>query len=383
MRKLLWIFALSGSLVLASCNREEVPVSAGMAISFSAAEDMDTKAAGMIADTTFLINGRSIGVFAYNTGHYKYNEVSTNPNFMYNEKVTYDGSSWTYSPIKYWPNGEGNVTGNTGERPEYLSFFAYAPYSNPDASTPTDADKCITAFHLQEEPGNPWLIYQLAEDPAHQVDVLFASSYPDLIDLVKPGINDKVNMLFHHALACVGEQLEIKCSVLMQEETDKLVDGVNVTKAQILLRRAYITYHLTARARLNLLSTGYIARWEPILNGEQTTDRIVTYGPADVYAPEVLYSTEPGENPSGGSWLSPDGMGILYIPYDRIADPQTFTVTVEYLVRTYNGTNYIDGPEQTRTSSTILLSSYPQAFAPSRRLSKLTINLTVDQTPNT
>lgn len=376
MRKLLWSIALVGALTAASCEREHVPASSGMTISFSAAEDMDTKAPGMIADTTFLENGRSIGVFAYNTGHYKYDEVSTNPNFMYNQKVTYNGSNWTYSPLKYWPNGEGDVTGNTGERPEYLSFFAYSPYSEPGKEGPGDAERCITAFNLQEDPGNPWLLYQLAEDPAHQVDVLFASSQRDL---TKPDIDDKVNLVFHHALACIGEQVEVKCSVLMQDEVNALVDSVNVTKAQIMLRRIYVTYHLTARARLNLFSTGYIARWEPILNGEQTTDRIVTYGPADVYVPELLYSTDPAENPTGSTWLSPGNQGILYIPYDRIADPQTFTVTVEYLIRTFNGTDYFDGPEQTRSSSTIQLSSYPEAFAPSRRLSKLTINLTVNQ----
>ena len=380
MRKILWISTLAGALVSASCSREEVPAaSPALAIGFSPVTEMETKAYGMITDSTFSVNGRSIGVFAYNTGHYKYDEVSTNPNFMYNEKVTCNingtDTTWTYSPLKYWPNGEGDVTGNTGERPEYLSFFAYAPYSDPEAKV-TDADKCITAFNLQEEPGNPWLLYQLAEDPAHQVDVLFATNQRNQI---KPEITGKVNLVFHHALACIGEQVQVSCSVLMQDEVNAMVDGVIIKKAQLLLRRVYVTYHLTARARLNLYSTGYIARWEPLLNGEQTTDRIVTYGPDNVLNPEILYSTDSSEIPEGGVWLSPPNKGILYIPYDRIADPQTFTVTAEYLIRTFHDdSTYFDGPDQVRNSSTILLSSYPEAFAPSRRLSKLTINLTVN-----
>ena len=39
-------------------------------------------------------------------------------NFMYNQEVTYSGGSWTYSPVKYWPNNSENT----------LTFWAYAPY---------------------------------------------------------------------------------------------------------------------------------------------------------------------------------------------------------------------------------------------------------------
>lgn len=361
-----------------SCRREEVPASSGMAVSFSAAENMDTKAAGMILSETFKSNGQTMGVFAYNTGHYRYEETSTNANFMYNEKVTYDEASdaWTYSPIKYWPNGEGTVTGNTGERPEYLSFFAYAPYSNPDVGV-TKENRCITSFHLQEEPGNPWLIYELAEDPANQVDLLYATGQRNL---TKPDVADKVSFVFHHALACVGEQVEVSFSELLKQEVDNLVTG-DVTKAQLMLRSVYVTYHLTARARLNLYSTGYIARWEPILNGEQTTDRVVVYGPKNTYGiPEILYSTNPADATdaeASGHWLSDAEKGILYIPMDRIGNPQTFTVTVEYFFRVYSGPDFTDLPDRVRSSSTIQLSSYPGAFAPSRKLSKLTINLTI------
>ena len=60
------------------------------------------------------------------------------PNFMYNQEVTWSTSSpaekWNYSPVKYWPNGidlaNSTTPSNTATEanPQYLSFFAYAPY---------------------------------------------------------------------------------------------------------------------------------------------------------------------------------------------------------------------------------------------------------------
>lgn len=58
-------------------------------------------------------SGDRIGVFAY------YNDSST-PDFMNNQEVAYDGTAWTYSPVKYWPT-------NVGDK---LTFYAYRPYSD-------------------------------------------------------------------------------------------------------------------------------------------------------------------------------------------------------------------------------------------------------------
>lgn len=372
MRKIIWTIAFAGALLSASCTRDDVPA-AGMAIAFSAdAEGLSaqTRAAAMVE--TIQTNGYAVGVFAFNSGHYQYGETSVNPNFMYNEKVTYGSGAWTYSPVKYWPNGEGEVSGNTGDRPEYLSFFAYAPYSNPESAIPTDADRCITTFSNQEDAGNPWLIYQIPDDLSRQVDLLFATSQPNL---TKPDVNGKVSFNFHHALACIGDQVEVACSGALETEVSSLVEGT-VTKAQILLKRVSVTYHLTARARLNLWNTGSIARWEPILNGDQTVDRVVEYGPG---TPAVLYSTETGENPSS-PWSSYDGSpasekGVFYIPLDLSGSPQTYSVSVEYFIRTFEGGSSSDGGVIVRTSGTVRLSSHAGAFAPGRMLSVMNITL--------
>lgn len=88
-----------------------------MPIEFSAAaeEGWQTRVSG----TTFS-SGDSFGIFAFYGS-------STEPNFMNNQKVEYDGTAWTYSPIKYWP------TSNNAP----LTFYAYYPY-NPSAALTTE-----------------------------------------------------------------------------------------------------------------------------------------------------------------------------------------------------------------------------------------------------
>lgn len=57
-------------------------------------------------------SGDSFGLFAYHN-------ASATPDFMNNQRVTFDGTTWAYSPTKYWPRTDG----------DRLSFYATSPYS--------------------------------------------------------------------------------------------------------------------------------------------------------------------------------------------------------------------------------------------------------------
>jgi hypothetical protein len=48
---------------------------------------------------------KNVGVFAYFT-HGKFNENTAIPNFMYNQLVEkqQDEGTWSYSPVKFWPD---------------------------------------------------------------------------------------------------------------------------------------------------------------------------------------------------------------------------------------------------------------------------------------
>ena len=76
---------------------------------------------------------------------------------MYNQKVAYSASEWGYTPVKYWPNTEGDK----------ISFFAYAPYVDESAaggSTPSFQGNTVAGF--------PKLTYTVPTAEADQIDLL-------------------------------------------------------------------------------------------------------------------------------------------------------------------------------------------------------------------
>ena len=187
------------------------------------------------------------GVFAYHTAgtgtDLSYNSSTSLPNFMYNERVYWDGSStsWTYSPIKYWPNeaaansGVDTKTSNgatTTSGVDKVSFFAYAPYVALSATALSGTG--ITAINGRatsggtdsptpngnQKPGDPTISYTVGTIgegvdlcwgvvPASTtyVTVLTTDQNPTEglpnLNLIKQEVNEKVEFLFKHALTKV------------------------------------------------------------------------------------------------------------------------------------------------------------------------------------
>ena len=127
-------------------------------------------------------NPNGFGVFAYYTGASGWGTVgsSTTPNFMYNQQVTYS-SGWTYTPVKYWPNANG----------EKVSFFAYAPYISN-----------TTGFSTNTAVGAPIISYTWEASN----DLL----YDKQIDQVKGTVSSAVTFTFKHALAKVEFKIRRK-----------------------------------------------------------------------------------------------------------------------------------------------------------------------------
>lgn len=107
------------------------------------------------------------------------------PNFMKNQKVTYDAvnDAYRYSPVKYWPNTPDDK----------LSFIAYYPYSD---GTVSDVNRLGVASGWLN--GMPYYHVTIKETPAEQVDFLVSDL---LTDCTKPSISDRVHLMFHHALS--------------------------------------------------------------------------------------------------------------------------------------------------------------------------------------
>lgn len=340
MRKALLILAMPIVLLMVGCAEEDaardpqVTGSAkvkGMAIAFGAEDPGDTTKVSpyltRAAVNTLNLSGvqtSGFGVFAAHTGLHTYANSSISSNFMYNQKVTYSSSNWTYSPIKYWPNGEDG-----SDLPDYISFFAYAPYSET-------ASACITDFPLPIEMGDPWLIYRLADDVASQVDLLYATP---VLDKTKPAstatdAEKKVSFKFKHALACVGD----KVTTSISEELGNLLktevaDKASLSKIEVILRKVSIVYTLTQKGKLSLASS--TALWKPVMSGEFTTKRTVTV--FDGSASPFTLATITGKVAANEHSVS--DKGVFYIPLQVGNEPQQATCTIDYTIRrTISGT---------------------------------------------
>lgn len=214
------LFAAALLLTLASCSsdndlsntstplnqQEQVPVSFGTYLGRQAS----TRSGYQGGMTTELLQStsttNSFGVFAYYTKDEDYS-TSAKPDFMYNQQITYSGSIWSYTPIKYWPNDFASTavdnqspaaTGSGGHG--RISFFAYAPYvyvttnsSNgtlgkeasasdtggyeKNASQKGSTEVGITDISANTATGDPIITYKLNNaNPNNNVDLLWGTA---------------------------------------------------------------------------------------------------------------------------------------------------------------------------------------------------------------
>ena len=178
MKKSLF-FAATMAAMLASCSSDDLSVQTAyqqeaavesQAVGFEAyTQRSQTRAgnAGVMENDKLKTEG--FGVFAYYTDLNEYDQ-SIIPNFMYNQHV-FNNGSWTYEPLKYWPNEYGNKA--ISDDVDKLSFFAYAPFVDNTPSTGKVADFTtgITGFTRNTATGDPYVKYIGSLNPAEGVDL--------------------------------------------------------------------------------------------------------------------------------------------------------------------------------------------------------------------
>ena len=325
-----YLILMTAATLVAACSNDanfdnEGYEPSNKAIAFDANEEgATTRAIGMIdsnQDLQALTQG--FGVFGSYTGRLTYENTTVSPDFMYNQQVKYDNNLWTYSPVKYWPN---NST-------DYVSFFAYAPY---EATPKDDGQRCIIDMSKRYDLGDPWINYRLAENPWSttnpQVDLLYGqhnnnSTYTPWLDQQKPNnpIDEKLLFTFRHALACIGDEITIKCSGAL---ANLITDYATITISQVTIKYQ----NLTTKGRLVLRCIGS-ANWKEIISGELTTTRTYTKN-VNIQFTSANYTT---------AQTISTGDGLFYIPL-RIAGTEAAKaeVTIAYTVNngnsSYSGT---------------------------------------------
>mgnify|MGYP002622981482 CR=1 FL=1 len=273
MKKYL-LFAATAAMMLAGCSNEvdftqddlqqksdtPTPIQFGTYLGKTGTTRAGT--AGQITTETLKTGTHAndgFAVFAFKTGTTAWASAdSPKPDFMYNQQVKWDNTNsvWTYSPVKYWPNGDDNANAAnnpsntaTEQSAQKLSFFAYAPYVDAAISETTSGivainesttlggtapstDPVSTGTGNQKQ-GHPTITYSLKRtgtegsytydlSAASNVDLLWGekgqASYSEAsetdgtqtpsdnynTDLTKFNTSEKVAFNFKHALAKFG-----------------------------------------------------------------------------------------------------------------------------------------------------------------------------------
>jgi hypothetical protein len=340
-------------LTACSTNDETKPTENRPAVAFIAkiADNgkANTRAAHIIDDVSALKAEGGFGVYGCYTSLHKYIDTDVNPDFMYNEHVMWNDTAgmWVYSPVKYWPNGEGLTEPSivTGENPHYVSFLGYAPHrSQPDL--------CIYKFSKQHELGNPWLEYRLHPNIDDQVDLLYAEP---ILDQKKPAKDELLEFRFHHALACVGDQITIDCCESYIESI--LAKAFNVI-AKIELVNVIIDYTLTEEGRLTLWNNRIEPNWQLITDGSPVAFRHLEL----VSEPYLLFQYDKLTDKETINVWTDRGHGVYYIPRQFQQHVQTITVTVTFdVTMDFTTTTY----EYTKT---LTLSDYPNSYQAGKHL---------------
>jgi len=334
--------------------------------------NMRSGTTGAIATTTDLKDKGGFGVFAYSTGATGWTNAQTafNANFMYNQEVTStDGTNWTYTPVKYWPNdystsavdssqpdtedqaATGSVNGGK------VSFFAYAPY----VASPS-GEYGITALTVNNAKESPKVTYKLAANAGDYVDLMWgvkADENPLVynIDLTKQKTTEKVNFIFKHALAKMGGVGKLQAKLDVDDNAGgALKDGfTNVTIKSITIQNVENAW--ANQGVFDLAAGTWSASLATVAEGGSLNVSL-----DNTNIDEALYSDDGGSvtfTLGTGTW-SKEGLSntakAVYksaatdVPFYVIpgVTDQKIKVTIRYTVKTYDAK--VDGSYVTHTS---------------------------------
>lgn len=236
MKKFVYLAAVA-VLALGACSKNEILYTETEVdpVLFGAYSGRVQTKAGPTDDMNLdALKAHGFGVFATYTGTAAFedadNDKGATDDFMYNQLVNF-GTDWTYSPIKYWPNPTNGQTATA----QKISFFAYAPYADPEATSPAaDNTYGITGFSqavAHDDPNDAtspthlhnFVNYKFAKDKPN-VDLMWGYktknvdntdpanpvvTYTINNNLTRPNLaTDRVHFKFQHLLSKLGGSWE-------------------------------------------------------------------------------------------------------------------------------------------------------------------------------
>ena len=198
-----FLFAAVAVLALGACTKvDSYTEVAPEALTFGAySPRVQTKAGATIDMNLKNLATEGFGVFATYSGTADFTAASDD--FMYNQQVTSadEGATWTYAPIKYWPNPTDGSAANN----QKLSFFAYAPYCEPGTAETVG----ITGFEIDATTKHDIVKYAFKSNVPN-VDLMWGYKKDwngtSTVDAERVNLNltrttEKVGFKFRHTLA--------------------------------------------------------------------------------------------------------------------------------------------------------------------------------------
>lgn len=345
-------FIALAALTVSSCSNDAdlTLKTPDNAIEFGTYVGRDAQTKGSVLDNTVAtgLPKQGFGVFAYYTDDVHYNGTAgtgSKLNFMNNTHVTSNnGTTWTYSPLKYWPN-------ETNDR---LTFFAYAPYDDEDddkANTPSGYDNIKFAVYN----GDPIVEFTVNGIVKNQQDLVWSrTNNKDMIKNPNVDVEEKVMFNFAHALARIGFTVKAITDEVTATKPNKLDDQTFIVLKKVMLSSVAGTgneapttgaFYTSGKLNLNNPSTEIAAApalWTNCTGGQtftledaNFTTQTVNY-PAGYSVPGYVLTENTSILTPGNSTiandLNADDSYIMIIPQDLSSTG--FYVYVEYDVVT-------------------------------------------------
>lgn len=228
-------------------------------------------------DVSIKSKNGGFGVLAYYTEQANFADTNK-PNFMWNQKVTHNGTNWEYTPIKYWPT----------KVCDKVSFFAYAPYIE-------NGNNNVIELSGKSATGTPTATITLPDDLSQTIDFVAAVQMNKTHDNSATAKNNVSFNLKH-------EMTRVK----VQAKLDKLVYDANDAKKKTFVVIKDVKFNNNVnfyKSGIYTFSTDDSKRgkWAPVTDDSKTTslDLNKAMATATIKAKDAKGATTSGDYMTG------------------------------------------------------------------------------------
>lgn len=304
------------AITMTGCSNDEINVpqqsQGNNAIEFSTYIGRNAQGSRSTETNTDSIKKSGFGVLAYYTEQKNFGN-NNKPNFMWNQKVTYSNSAWSYTPVKYWPTKVGDK----------VSFFAYAPYVEGG-----DANGIVLSKN--NATGAPTATITLPDDPAKTIDFVAAVQMND-----SATANKNVSFTLLHEMTRVNVQAKLDKSVYNtsdpKHKTFVVIKNVTFNNKGQFYKSGTYTFSTDNKKRGKWTTTDKATAYSLDLNKVMKKDTIKVTGAKDKSGSGDYQKGEAGIKlvNTDPIPLFKDDQYLFLIPVANLTDGKA-TATIEY-----------------------------------------------------